>query len=106
MNRIPNISPLSAMANAGGSGAAATQSEFGALPEWNLDDLYPGMTSQSFKDDFDEAVAKAKAFEKAHKGKLAAKLDQGGDALGEAIAGYEKLEAVARYFDGRSAQPG
>jgi oligoendopeptidase F len=71
---------------------AAAHTEFGALPEWNLDDLYPGMTSASFTNDFDAAVDKAKTFEKAYKGKLTVKLEQGGDELGEAIAGYEKLE--------------
>ena len=88
MNRHLNTATLSATAEA----SDAVQTEFGALPEWNLDDLYPGMNSEDFKRDFDEAVEKTKKFENAYKGKLATKLGQGGDGLAEAIAGYEKLE--------------
>ena len=34
----------------------------GALPNWDLDDLYPGPDSQALKDDLDRCEAEAKAF--------------------------------------------
>ena len=46
--------------------------EFGALPEWNLDDLYPGPDSAELKRDLEWAKAEAKAFEADYKGKLEA----------------------------------
>lgn len=90
MNRFSNLAPKAAAEAA--NSASHAYSEFGKLPEWNLDDLYPGMTSDAFKSDFDNAVEKARKFEKAYKGKLAAKLEQNGDELAQAIADYEKLE--------------
>ena len=71
---------------------ASVNSEFGKLPMWNLNDLYPGIDSAEFKKDFDGAVEKAKAFEDQFKGKLASLLDKSGDALADTIAQYEKLE--------------
>ena len=61
----------------------------GDLPEWNLNDLYPGMESQAFRADFDSAVPTARGFERDWKGKLA---DLEGDRLADAIVAYEELE--------------
>lgn len=44
--------------------------QFGALPEWDLSDLYPGRDSAEFKADMAKAEAEAKAFEADYKGKL------------------------------------
>ncbi len=70
----------------------AALSEFGSLPEWNLDDLYPGTTSLAFQSDFDTAVKKAQQFETRYKGKLADLLSDGGDELAKSVSDYEKLE--------------
>ena len=63
--------------------------EFGDLPEWNLDDLYPGRDSAELMGDLDRALAEAKAFSDKTKGKLAG---LGGEAFGAAIADYEVIE--------------
>jgi oligoendopeptidase F len=44
--------------------------QFGALPEWDLSDLYPGKDSAEFKADLDKAKADAAKFEADYKGKL------------------------------------
>ncbi len=59
------------------------------LPEWNLDDLYPGMESSEIKTDLEDSAASAKAFRERYQGKLAA-LD--GAALAAAIAEYERID--------------
>jgi oligoendopeptidase F len=63
--------------------------QFGKLPQWNLDDLYPGNESNQLKLDLAKARAEAKAFEADYKGKLAALTAEG--KLIEAIARYEAL---------------
>ena len=53
--------------------AAAAQkghNEFGELPEWNLDDLYPGPDSAELKRDLEWSKTEAKAFEADYKGNL------------------------------------
>ena len=50
------------------SSAGAVQAELGALPEWNLSHLYPGMDSEAFKGDLARAEAECKAFAAAYRG--------------------------------------
>ena len=66
--------------------------KLGRLPNWDLNDLYPGMQSKEFKQDFDAAVGKAQSFETKYKGELAGLLAISGDELAAAIADYEVLE--------------
>jgi oligoendopeptidase F len=66
--------------------------EFGTLPEWNLDDLYPGADSPELKRDLDWAKSEAKAFEADYKGKLEALAKAG--RLYEAVDRAEKLGDV------------
>jgi len=61
----------------------------GDLPNWDLDDLYPGPDSQALKDDLDRCAVEAKAFRDRYEGKLAG-LE--GAGLGAAIAAYEALQ--------------
>ncbi len=63
--------------------------QFGKLPQWNLDDLYPGNDSNQLKLDLAKARAEAKAFETDYKGKLATLTAEG--KLVEAIKRYEAL---------------
>jgi len=73
---------------------AAPSSKLGSLPEWNLNDLYPGLDSPELKRDLDEADADCAAFEEAFKGKLQA-MAAGADAgkkLVEAVKRYEAIE--------------
>jgi len=66
----------------------------GGLPEWNLDDLYPGMASPELEADLAAAQAEADAFAARYRGRLAS-LD--GAGLAEAIRVYERLdERLAR----------
>ncbi len=71
--------------------AASVKTELGDLPQWNLDDLYPGMKSDAFRADYDSTVPDAAAFEETYKGKLAS---LSGDELAEAIHAYEALGEV------------
>jgi oligoendopeptidase F len=66
----------------------------GALPEWNLADLYAGLDDLQVKRDLDRGAAESLAFEQSYKGKLAA-LAEGpaaGAALAEAVKRYEALD--------------
>ncbi len=63
-----------------------------ALPEWNLDDLYPGIDSPALKRDLVQADGDCVAFEQAFKGKLAAMAAGEGARLVEAVERYEGLE--------------
>ena len=65
-----------------------------ALPEWNLNDLYPGLDSPEIKRDLERADSDCVAFEKEFKGKLAqlAAGDGAGRALADAIRRYEAID--------------
>lgn len=52
--------------------------QFGNLPTWDLDDLYPGKDSAEFKAALEEAKALATKFENDYKGKLADLTRSGG----------------------------
>ncbi|HZD92237.1 MAG TPA: M3 family oligoendopeptidase, partial [Pseudolabrys sp.] len=66
----------------------------GALPEWNLNDLYPGMDSPELKHDLEQSAAECAAFEEAFKGKLQimATGERAGQVLAEAIKRYEAID--------------
>jgi oligoendopeptidase F len=68
----------------------------GALPEWNLADLYAGIDDPQVKRDLDRGDAESLAFEEAFKGKLAvlAERTDAGAALAEAVRRYEALDDV------------
>ncbi|MGD0023555.1 MAG: M3 family oligoendopeptidase [Xanthobacteraceae bacterium] len=75
-------------------GAAGRKTALGALPEWNLADLYCGLDDPAIKRDLDRADAECAAFEEAYKGKLEAMVrsPQGGAALAEAVRRYEAID--------------
>ncbi|HET6518460.1 MAG TPA: oligoendopeptidase F, partial [Geminicoccaceae bacterium] len=70
-------------------GVAAASIDAGALPEWDLGDLYPAIGAPEIEADLGRARAEAEALEAAHKGRLA-ELD--GDGLAALIEAYERLE--------------
>ena len=74
--------------------ASEGRAELGALPEWNLADLYPAMDAPELKRDLERADADCVAFEEAYKGKLAALAAgaDGGAKLAEAVKRYEALD--------------
>src|SRR5215813_4623548 len=66
----------------------------GALPEWDLSDLYAGPDSAALAGDLAELAADAEAFRTRYQGHLA---ELSGAALGAAVESYERLqEKVAR----------
>src|SRR6202451_4542595 len=66
----------------------------GALPEWNLSDLYSGLDDPAVKRDLDRADADCAAFEVAYKGKLAdmGAAPEGVAALAAALKSYEAMD--------------
>ena len=74
--------------------AAARKFSLGALPEWNLADLYAGLGDPAVKSDLDRADAESVAFEDAYKGKLdaLARGPEAGPALAAAVRRYEALD--------------
>ncbi len=68
--------------------------KFGALPEWNLNDLYPGLDSPELKRDFEQADSDCVSFEEVYKGRLAALAagEGAGRALAEALRRYEAID--------------
>src|SRR5438045_5579637 len=68
----------------------ANGKDLGALPEWNLADLYPGIEAPEVMRDLDRADADCVAFEEAYKGKLAGLTADG--KLIEAVKRYEALD--------------
>ncbi|WP_245411007.1 M3 family oligoendopeptidase [Microvirga flavescens] len=74
--------------------SAATDADFGSLPEWDLSHLYPGIDSEAFKADMIKAEAECQAIAETYRGKLA-ELAQAADAslrLSEAVRRYERVE--------------
>ena len=69
-------------------------SALGALPEWNLADLYSGLDDPGVKRDLDRIDSECLAFEEAYKGKLAqlAQSPEAGSALAEAVQRYEAID--------------
>src|SRR5215470_1065756 len=51
--------------------AARAVPRLGALPEWNLADLYAGIDDPQVKRDLERGAAESLTFEQAYKGKLA-----------------------------------
>jgi len=69
----------------------SNQADIGALPEWDLADLYPATDSGALEADLTAAAAKAEAFEARYGGKLES---LSGDKLGAAIAEYEIIDGL------------
>jgi len=89
------MNPMTTRHPAAQGRAALAADSLGALPEWNLADLYPSMDGPELRADLERAAADALAFEKRWKGNLAAeaaKLGAGG--LGAAMREYEALEEL------------
>lgn len=71
------------------SAAPAVANDFGALPTWDLNDLYPGLDSAELKRDLTQVGERAAALQKSWKGKVAS---AAGDDLAGVIAEYEQLQ--------------
>ncbi len=87
-------SPKRAAARPAGRAQIAPKSKLGALPEWNLADLYSGIHDPAIKRDLDRTDADCVAFEETYKGKLSemARAAVPGAALAEAVRRYEAID--------------
>ncbi|CCE11655.1 putative oligoendopeptidase F [Bradyrhizobium sp. STM 3843] len=76
---------------------AKAPAKTGALPEWNLDDLYSGIDAPEIERDLEEMDADCIAFEADYKGKLAEHTarDDGGEWLARAVRRYEAIDDLA-----------
>ncbi|WP_422041678.1 M3 family oligoendopeptidase [Roseibium sp.] len=71
---------------------SAGPAELGALPEWDLTDLYAAMDAPEIERDLKESLERAKTFEASYKGRLSELAKDNVAALVTAIRAYEDLE--------------
>jgi oligoendopeptidase F len=67
---------------------ARSVTDLGALPEWDLSDLYPALESPALEADLERARVEARALAERARGRLA-ELD--GESLAEVVRAYERL---------------
>jgi oligoendopeptidase F len=72
--------------------AATGEKSLGALPEWDLADLYPSRDSPELHRDLAALAAAAAAFQTRYQGRLAG---TSGGELADAIAAYEHMQDIA-----------
>ncbi|MEP3276780.1 MAG: M3 family oligoendopeptidase [Stappiaceae bacterium] len=72
---------------------AGEAKELGSLPEWNLEDLYPGIDSPEVVNDLDSALLDAQAFENTYKGNLS-DIATDGAKLADAVRTFERQEEL------------
>ncbi|HEV7439281.1 MAG TPA: M3 family oligoendopeptidase, partial [Methylobacterium sp.] len=76
--------------------AAARAVDLGALPEWDLSDLYSGLDAPDFRADLERAETDCRAFAERYAGRIA-EIAGGPDAsaaLAEALRAYEGIEEL------------
>jgi len=75
---------------------AAAAANLGALPEWNLADLYPALDAPEVKRDLEKSEAECLAFEGEFKGRLAALAggSNAASALSQAVKRYEAIDEL------------
>ena len=71
------------------SRAAAAKADVGALPGWDLSDLYPGPRSDEVRRDLEQAAAAAEALHEEFAGRVG---DLDGETLADLIARYEAIK--------------
>ncbi len=75
---------------------AAGNNSIGTLPEWKLDDLYPGMDSALFKADLARTMPLCRSFAERWRGKLAeiAATPEASEKLCAAVREYEEIDEL------------
>src|SRR5205085_5527360 len=68
---------------------AERQAALGALPEWDLSDLYPGRDSETLTRDLTTLTEEAEGFRERYEGRLDT---LSGTELGAAVESYERLQ--------------
>src|SRR5260370_8172638 len=82
---------------------AERETTLGALPEWDLSDLYPGRDSEPLAHDLSALAEGAEAFRGRYEGRLAA---LSGAELGAAVDAYQRLpEKIGRIMTSASLLP-
>ena len=89
---MPKPAKKTAARRSGKPHSAGGQSALGALPEWNLADLYSGLDDPAIKRDLDRVNEECAAFEETYKGKLAGLASSGGAMLAAAVRRYEAID--------------
>ncbi len=79
-----------AMPAASANRAPSAASDLGALPEWNLDDLYTGPDAPELKRDLEKGAMLATEMKARYQGKLS-DIGRDGRKLAEAVKAYEDL---------------
>ena len=92
MTPVPGLASVFAPARR--AAAKKALKALGALPEWNLADLYPAMDAPAVKADLDKVEAESIEFEKDYKSRLAgiASSATAGKTLAEAVRRYEAIQ--------------
>src|SRR5262249_51251000 len=93
--------PMPSHAPAKAAAKTARPADFGALPEWDLRDLYPSLEDPQVRRDLDRADAECIAFEESYRGKLAAiaaSIDAG-RTLAAAVERYESIDELLGRLD-------
>jgi oligoendopeptidase F len=90
--RMPKTVRKIAAKRPGKSHLAGRQTALGALPEWNLADLYSGLDDPAIERDLARVNEECAAFEEAYKGKLAGLAGSGGAMLAAAVRRYEAID--------------
>src|SRR5262245_1416309 len=90
------MKPTPVLAPARRAAAKKAPKALGALPEWNLADLYPAMDAPAVKQDLERGEAECIEFEKDYKSRLAGITASAtaGKTLAEAVRRYEAIEEV------------
>lgn len=70
----------------------ATNDELGALPEWDLSDLYPSMVSESYSSDVEDALEMSVKFERDYAGKLETLAKSDLPTLAASVEEFEQLQ--------------
>ncbi|KTR03256.1 oligoendopeptidase F [Aureimonas ureilytica] len=77
------------------SSARAGEEDLGALPRWNLADLYASIDSPQIATDIERSRSRAKAFNERWRGRLAEEARKpGGGELAAAIVEFEEIEEI------------
>src|SRR6266436_8848286 len=97
----PAAKPAKSAARKPAKSLVANGKALGALPEWNLADLYPAIDAPEVKRDLDRADAECVAFEESYRGKLAAIAAsvEPGRAFAEAVERYESIDELLGRLD-------
>ncbi len=66
--------------------------DLGALPEWNLSDLYPAVDAPQVAADLKESLERSRTFEASYKGRLAELAGENVSALVTAVRAFEDLQ--------------